>query len=54
MNFPNEPQDYRAEVWFTYPKVDAEDELEEQLRDFMKSADMIPQGGPVVFRIFRR
>lgn len=46
-------RDYRAEVYFSYPKDGAEDELEEQLRDLMKGNNMLIQGGPVVFRIHK-
>ncbi len=43
--------DYRVEGWFTYWKSDAEDELEEQFREFMKQNRMFAKGGPVIFRI---
>lgn len=47
-----EMPDYRAEVWFKHPDDDAEDFLEEQLRDFMNANNMRCHGGPVVFRIY--
>lgn len=45
----NNPTNYKAEVWFLYSKRDAEDELEEMLREFMKQNKMYVKGGPVVF-----
>lgn len=44
--------DYRIEAWFTHWKTGAEDELEEQFREFMKTNRMWAKGGPVVFTIY--
>ena len=44
--------DYRAEIWFSYAEHAAEDELEEQLRDFMKHNNMCVEG-LVIYRIHR-
>lgn len=45
------PTNYKAEIWFMYPRIEAEDELEEQFREFLKSSGMYLKGGPVVFKI---